>query len=213
MHSGGATSARPDKQARTFPAAGVWVPKTRNAGDSERNLTLRALDTGTYAESRGRRLGEFLDQWLEEVVRPSVRPWTYVAYEVHVRLHIKPVLGSIKLEDLTPMHVQRWMNRKSADGLSPKSVRYMRGTLRAALNQAVRWELVSRNVATMVEPPRSKRYVIHPLSSDEARQFLAAIRGDRLEALYTVALALGLRQGEALGLRWQDLDLDEGNSA
>ena len=101
-------------------------------------------------------MGDFLDNWLAEVVQPSVRLWTYRGYEVHVRLHIKPTLGRLKLEELTPLDVQRWMNGKLRDGLSPKSIRYMRGTLRAALNQAVRWGMVSRNVATLVEPPKTK---------------------------------------------------------
>jgi integrase len=103
------------------------------------NQAIKAVDTGAYTDSRGRRLGDFLDQWLQEVVKPSVRQWTYIGYEVHIRLHIKPTLGAIRLSELTPLDVQRWMNRKMRDGLSAKSVRYMRGTLRAALNQAVRW--------------------------------------------------------------------------
>jgi integrase len=86
----------------------------------------------------------------------------------------------------------------------------MLGTLRAALNQAVRWQLITRNPATLVDGPRVEQYEINPLSPAEARTFLAALRGDRLEALYSVALTMGLRQGEALGLRWQDIDLELG---
>jgi integrase len=108
------------------------------------------------------------------------------------------------------MQVQSLMNSKLKDGLSPKSVKYLRGTLRAALNQAMRWGLISKNAAALVVLPRPKRYEIKPLSPDEARRFLAAVAGDRLEALYSVALTMGLRQGEALGLRWQDVDLDMG---
>ena len=139
-----------------------------------------------------------------------MRRWTYLGYEVHVRLHLKPTLGDIRLEQLTPLHVQALLNRKLQDGLSPKSVRYIRGTLRNALNQAVRWGLVSRNAAALVDPPRVERYEIKPFTPDEARSFLSAIRGDRLEALYSVALTMGLRQGEALGLRWREIDLELG---
>lgn len=174
------------------------------------NATIRDIDTGEFADSRAQRLGGFLDQWLEEVARPKVRHWTYVGYEVHIRVHIKPTLGRFKLDELRPIDVQRWMNAKQADGLSAKSVRYMRGTLRTALNQAVRWGLISRNAAALVDPPQGERREINPLTPDEARAFLGAIRGDRLEALYSVALSLGLRQGEALGLRWEDVDLDRG---
>jgi integrase len=80
--------------------------------------------------------------------------------------------------------------------------------LRRALNDALRWGLVARNVATLVTPPRGQRYEVRPLDPVQARRFLDAVRGDRLEALYSVALAVGLRQGEALGLQWDDIDLD-----
>src|SRR5207248_2376455 len=90
------------------------------------------------------------------------------------------------------------------------TVQYLRAVLRRALGQALRWGLVSRNVATLVDPPHVERPELHALDPDQAGRLLAAVRGDRLEALYAVALALGLRQGEALGLRWQDIDLDAG---
>ena len=162
------------------------------------------------ADPRGTTLGGFLDQWLEEVVKPSVRAWTYRGYEVHLRLHIKPALGHMPIERVGPQHVQAFLNRKLQEGLSPKSVRYIRSTLRSALNQALRWGVVSRNAAALVDGPRVERFEIRPFTNDEARLFLQAVRGDRLEALYSVALTMGLRQGEALGLRWQDIDLDLG---
>lgn len=173
-------------------------------------LALGAHETGVVPDGRGRKLGEFLDEWLREIVKPSVRTWTYRGYEVHVRRHIKPELGRVHLERLEPSHIQAFLNQKVASGLSPKTVRYLRGTLRTALNQAMRWGLVSRNAAALVDGPRVQPYEIAPFTPAEARRFLTAVKGHRLEALYTVALALGLRQGEALGLRWQDIDLQMG---
>jgi integrase len=102
------------------------------------------------------------------------------------------------------------MKGKLAAGLSPRTVQYHHAILRRALGQAHRWGLVSRNVAKLVDPPRVRRPEIRPLTPEQARTLLEAARGDRLEALYTVALAVGLRQGEALGLRWDDIDLDRG---
>jgi integrase len=154
---------------------------------------------------------EYLERWLEDSIRPKVRPWTYRGYEVHVRLHIVPELGSERLVKLTPQQVQRWINGRLAAGLAPKTVHYMLGTLRTALNQAVRWGVVTRNVAALVDPPRrAPRVEVVPMDFGEVRRFLDAIRGDRLEPLYLVALALGLRQAEVLGLTWDDVDLDRG---
>jgi len=139
-----------------------------------------------------------------------VRPWTFAGYEVHVRLHLKPIIGSVALDKLSPMDVQQLLNRKIAEGMKPKSVRYIRGTLRTALNHGVRWGLIGRNAAALVGSPRVEQYEIKPLTPDEAKTFLHSLKGDRLEALYSVALTMGLRQGEALGLRWQDVDLELG---
>jgi integrase len=174
------------------------------------NITIHALDAGTLSDSRGLTVGEFLDQWLEDVVRPNVRPWTFAGYEVHVRLHLKPEIGKLALDKLGPFHVQQLMNRKAAQGLKPKTIRYIRGTLRTALNHGVRWGLITRNAAALVSSPRVEQYEIKPLTPVEARTLLQSLQGDRLEALYSVALTMGLRQGEALGLRWQDVDLDLG---
>jgi integrase len=171
---------------------------------------LHAIDVGTMSESHGITVADFLDQWLAEVVKPSVRPWTFKGYEVHIRLHLKPIIGKVKLDRLTPLHVHQLLNSKIASGLSPRSVRYIRGTLRTALNQAIHWGLISRNAASLAASPRVEQYEIQPFTPEEARAFLAAIKGDRLEALYSVALTMGLRQGEALGLEWQDVDLELG---
>ncbi len=183
---------------------------TRDEVRRKLGIALGAAEAGTLADPRGITLGAFLDQWLEEVAKPSVRVWTYHGYEVHVRKHIKPVLGRYPIEKVGPQEVQMLLNRKLREGLSPKSVRYIRGTLRTALNQAMRWGIVGRNSAALVDGPRVEQYEIRPFTVEEAKRFLAAIKGDRLEALYSVALTMGLRQGEALGLRWQDVDLDLG---
>ncbi|TMC54240.1 MAG: site-specific integrase [Chloroflexi bacterium] len=183
---------------------------TREEVHRKLTAALHAANTTGLADARGLTVGEFLKQWLSEVAEPSIRPMTYRGYEVNVRLHINPVLGTIPLERLEPLHVQSLVNRKLKQALSPKTVRYIRGTLRTALNQAVRWGLVARNAAALVDGPRVASFEIQPFSPEEARRFLTAAKGHRLEALYSVALTMGLRQGEALGLRWQDIDLQMG---
>ena len=135
---------------------------------------------------------------LGRVAQPSVPHWTFKGYEVHIRLHLKPTLGRLPLDRLEPAHIQRLLNDKLKSGLSPKSVRYIRGTLRTALNHAVRWSYISRNPAAVIDGPRVEPYEAQAFSVCESRKFLDAIKGDRLEALYSVALTMGLRQGEAV---------------
>lgn len=155
-------------------------------------------------------LAQFLDRWLEDCAKPTIRPKTYESYAHLIRKHIKPVLGHVQLTKLEPAHVQRLMNEKMADGLSARTVQYLRAVLRRALGQGLKWGLVARNVATLVDPPRYQRPKVQPLSPDEVQALLDAIKGERLEALFLVTVALGLRQGEVLGLRWRDVDVTAG---
>jgi integrase len=126
-------------------------------------------------------VGQFLSRWLTDSVKPAVRPRTYESYELTVRLHLMPELGTIRLEKLTPQNVQALLNRKGRSGkLSPRSVAYIRAVLRQALNQAQRWGLVARNAAALVDPPRMVRHEIKPLSADQSRALLVAAKGDKL---------------------------------
>jgi integrase len=188
---------------------------TQAAAMAKLRAAQEALDRGADLGAKSQTLGAFLDAWLADVVRRDAEPKTYEGYAYTVGL-IKPSLGRVPLDKLTPQHVQKLLNElleqggEGGKGLSPRTVQYARATLRRALGQALKWGLVTRNVATLVEPPKSRRAEVQPFSEEEARALLAAARGDRLEALYAVALTLGLRQGELLGLRWEDLDLDRG---
>ena len=164
---------------------------------------LKAQEQGALVVVPRMTIQRFLSQWLEQSVRPNVRPWTYKGYEVIVRVHLAPEIGHLQLADLSAQHVQVLLNRKLASGLAPKTVQYIRGVLRTALNEAARWDLVSRNVAALVRGPRVERKPIAPLAPTQARQLLEAAKSDRLGALYSVALALGLRQG-----RGSRLDLE-----
>ncbi|ACZ40244.1 tyrosine-type recombinase/integrase [Sphaerobacter thermophilus] len=153
---------------------------------------------------------DYLERWLEDVARPSLRPRTYESYRGIITRHLTPALGRTRLARLSPDQVQRYINQKQAAGLSPRTVTYHRAVLRKALNDAMRWGLVSRNAAALAAPPKQDRPPARFLTPEEARHFLDTVAGHRLEALFTVALAVGLRQGEALGLRWDDVDLEAG---
>lgn len=183
---------------------------TRREVAEKLKVVLREQQQGLPVATERQTMAQFLDKWLADVVKPSVRPKTYASYAQIVRIHLTPALGRHQLSKLTPDQVQSMMNDKLASGLSPRTVQYIRAVLRQALNQALRWGVVARNVATLVDPPKTRRHDIAFLTPDQARSFLATVRGDRLEALYTVAVALGIRQGESLGLRWQDVDFDAG---
>jgi integrase len=168
------------------------------------------LHRGIVLTGRRQTVGDFLERWLEDVVKPSVAAKTFKSYSQLTHQHLIPSLGKIPLERLSPQNVQACLNAKSRAGLSPRTVQYLRAVLRAALNQALRWSLVGRNVAELVDPPRQVRYRPRFLDVDEARAFLTAVAGDGLEALYILQITLGLRPGEALGLTWEDVDLSKG---
>jgi integrase len=126
-----------------------------------------------------------------------------------VRLHLVPEIGRVSLEKLSVEHVADLITHKQADRrLSPTSVRYVLLVLRNALNKAVRWGLVGRNVAGLVDPPRVSHKDVRVLSPDETKKLLDAARGEAIEGLVTLAVSTGLRLGEALGLQWADVDLD-----
>jgi integrase len=169
----------------------------------------RQQEQGMVVKSNDRlTLGAFLERWLE-ATGPTVRPRSLVMYRLHVRNHIVPALGSQRLTALTPDAVQVFLNHK-LDTLAPKTVMHLRATLRAALNMAVEWGYVPRNVVVRTKPPKAKLRELRVLDQDEAKRLLAAAEGDENAALYTVALAMGLRLGEALGLQWSEVDFVTG---
>jgi integrase len=188
----------------------VIYGSTRQDAAQKLTKAMDAASKGLLREPSRLTIGGFLERWLEDTVKPRVRPLTYSGYAVNVRRHIIPALGDVRLDRLGPEQVQSFLNRKLTDGLSSKTVAYIRQVLRTALDQALRWNLVSRNVATLVPAPRKERKTIHPLEPHEIGKFLNAVAGRRLEALYVTTLALGLREGEVLGLKWEDVEFRVG---
>ena len=148
--------------------------------------------------------------WLEEVIGPRLRPATVSSRRETLRLHIVPTLGKVRLRALTPVHVRRLLVERKGAGLGAQSVQIVHATLRAMLSEAVRDELVERNVASIVRPPSLTQEEVKPWSPEEAGVFLSSAAGHRMHALFAVGVALGLRKGELLALRWSDVDLDGG---
>ncbi len=155
-------------------------------------------------------VGEYLTKWLSDSVRDTVRTRTCERYESIVRVHLGPSIGRVKLKALTPAHVRELYREKLDSGLAPRSVLHIHRTLSRALKQATDDGLIPRNAAAPVKPPRPRREEMRPLNREQVRSLFEAASGDRLEALYIVAVTAGLRRGELQGLQWEDLDLNAG---
>ncbi|QDP94966.1 site-specific integrase [Microlunatus elymi] len=179
--------------------------------DKVRELT-KARDAG-HVPKAGRRwtVADWLTHWLELISRPNVRQRSYEAYRTAVNTHLIPALGKQRLDRLQPEHLERLYRRIVDGGASPGTAHQVHRTVRTALGEAVRRGYVSRNVATLAKAPRVKVEPITPYSIPEVKSILAEAGRSRNSARWAIALALGMRQGEVLGLRWEsDVDLDTG---
>lgn len=179
--------------------------------EAKRLLRLKVgeRERGALVVTANHTVAQYLETWLAEVVTPSVRPSTLARYRQIVTLHLIPAIGRHRLGKLSPQHLSACYRQLSAT-LSASTVRNAHGVIHSALDTALQWELVARNVADLVDPPLVKRDEMRFLTADEARRLLDTARGDPLEALYVLALTTGMRQGELLGLKWADLDLKAG---
>jgi integrase len=182
--------------------------KTREKVRDEMARALADRADGLVFDDENVTVGEYLDTWLKGSMRGSARQSTLDRYESAIRLHIKPALGRIRLKKLTPVHVQGFYQDRLDAGLAPASVNKLHAILHKALDQAVKWNMVPRNVTKAVKAPRPTPKEMSTLSAQETRRLLEAARGDRLEALYVLAVTTGMRQGELLALKWRDVDLE-----
>jgi integrase len=184
----------------------------RNKTEARKRLrTLQRTTVGGQpAPSGALRLGAFLDQWLDEVVPLRVSSTNTVDnYRWAVNQHIKPALGTRRLRDLTPDDVDSFLRAKR-ESLGPSSVMRLRAVLVQALRHGERYGHVTRNVAALVDLPRTPQSEGRSLTVAQARKLLEMSKGDRLSAAIWCGLLLGLRPGELLGLSWADVDLDAG---
>jgi integrase len=185
--------------------------KTRQEVAAKLSKALADREGGLTFDAGSLTVGEYLARWLSHSVRDTVSRKTYERYESIVRVHLSPALGSIKLKALTPGHVRGLYREKLDTGLAPRSVLHIHRTLSKALKQATDDGLIPRNAAAPVKPPQARREEMQPLSRDQVRTFLGTVKGDRMEALYILAITAGLRQGELLALKWEDVDLEGTN--
>jgi integrase len=183
----------------------------KQKGECEKLLreAITDADRGLVFEAGTLTLGRYLDKWLSGI-KDTVRQRSWERYEQLVRVHIKPALGSLKLKDLTRAHVKNLYGEKLDAGSSPRTVQYIHTTMHKALKDAMIDGLIPKNVSAHIRLPKPRKKEINPLNPEQAKTFLEAARGDRYEALYVLAVHCGLRQGELLGLKWSDVDLDGG---
>jgi integrase len=169
--------------------------KDRDAGFDSHNLTT----------------ARYLDRWLK-AIEGTIRVGSWKQYEQITRLHIKPTLGKTKLDKINALQLQNLYRDKLDSGLSPRRVRYIHVTIHKALRDAVRWRLVPHNVAEACTPPKLVRKELKPLDAGQARRLLTTARETqpKFYALYALAVTTGMRQGELLGLQWDDVDLATG---
>lgn len=184
--------------------------KTAQEAKDKLKALMRDQEQGRDLTKGRVKTGDFLARWLDEVAAKRLGAASLARYRTIVRLHLTPEIGNVYLDALTPAKLQSVLNAKAASGLAPGTVKYCRDVLRSALSQAERWGMVSKNVAKLVEVPKAAPKRTVPLSAEQARALIAGTADDRYGPLWAMALYTGMRQGELLGLRWADLDLDAG---
>jgi len=188
----------------------IYYFKTEKEALAARRKLLYEKEKGTLVTGPQQTLKMYLEKWLEQVCKVTMKPTTYEQYRSTVRHHLIPALGHIKLQKLTTERVQEFCAQKQNEGYKPKTTVLIHSVLSSALENAVKWELVGRNVAKRVTLPRIGRYEARTLTVEQATELLEVARGSRVEAALLVALTTGMRRGELLALRWGDIDFEKG---
>ena len=175
---------------------------------------VQAVDSGTYRKTQRYTVAQWLDEWIATYCR-DLKPSTIEGYRSKAESRIKPYLGEIQLSALNNVKIQKYYNQllegdKDHVPLSPKSIKNIHGIFHKALKQAHIAGLIPSNPADNVALPKVKKPELNPLMDEDIARFMSAIKGDRFERLFIVALFSGMRQSELLGLRWDDVDLDNG---
>lgn len=188
----------------------VVYGRTQAEARSKLRAVQTAVEAGLPLPDERRTVAQFVSYWLRDVLPKTVSPGSEETYNRLLRLYVLPAVGQVPLSKLKPADVTRMLRTMEAMGLSPATQNAARKVLGRVLRRAMQEELINRNVVSIVDGPKLNREERRALTPEQARVLLRAIAPDRLGAAYTLALALGLRRGEVLGLRWADVDLDAG---
>ncbi|WP_433578539.1 tyrosine-type recombinase/integrase [Nocardia brasiliensis] len=184
----------------------------KTAKDASDKLTIRLADAerGVLVPERSWTVGDYMDYYLQEAAPKKLRPSTIELYKGIVRLYVKPLFDSQSLTHLTVTSLQRTMDEQLARGMSVSRATHVKTVLMSMLTNAMREDIVVRNVARLVSIGQYEPKSFRPWSVDEVRKFLSAVRSERLYAVFLMLALYGMREGEVLGLRWSDIDWDRG---
>jgi integrase len=195
----------------------VIYGKNRNEVAEKMSKELHDIQISMYVEPNKITMEQWLETWLYEYKKSSVRPTTFESYEYIVRVHINPKIGRLYLKDLKAEQLQKLYNEKFSKGrsdgkggLSSRTVRYIHILIHEALDQAVMNNLISKNVSEFTKLPMQKKAEMRVLTAEEQQKFLNALDDERLRASFILALGSGVRLGELLALRWKDVDFNKG---
>lgn len=196
------------KDATTGKYKQQWISIKGTKKEAEQRLSeiLHQLDNGTFLKPGKTTLAEYLNKWLLDYAKPNLSPRGYERYESITRVHLIPSLGNIIMTQLRPDHLQSHYTDKLNSGLSALSVRYLHTVIHKALQTAVKRGLVTRNVADGVDVPRARRNDMQTWDEYEVNRFLETAKESTYYELFFLALFTGMRRGELLALRWQDID-------
>jgi len=164
------------------------------------------LVKGSFVEPNKITVSAWADEWLETYKKPKIKPKTYESYEYLIRYHIKHELGHMLLKDLKPIHIQRFINSRQ---VSYRTVAYLKTILHGMFDSAVLNGYMLKNVTEGVELPRKETKQIRVLSIEEQQRFERALVGEKLKPLFLTALYTGMRKGELLALRWENINFKE----
>ncbi|MCK8817178.1 site-specific integrase [Natroniella sulfidigena] len=196
------------------------VNGTKKEAEKEMHRLAHEIETGAYIEPSELSVKEYLLKWFEDYCEPNLAPSTLESYEIIIKSHLIPALGSIKLSDLEPMHIKSYQSHKlksgrkdgKSGGLSKRTVQYHHRVLSKALKHAVKWRIINNNPADYIDAPSPDRPEINAMTSKEVNKLLNCAKKHPEKWVYDfiyLAIYTGMRRGEILGLRWKDVDLKE----
>jgi len=191
------------------------IKGTKKEAQKVMNEMLNDLNKGTFIEPKKVNLAEYLDEWMKTYVEPSLAKTTIESYKANIYGHIIPNIGDIEIQKLNPIDIQKFYNKlmteknpRTKKPLSTRTIEHIHANLNAALKQAVKLNLISKNPVEAVNKPKVKDYKAEVYTEDEVKKLLKYVKSTRLELPVALAVGLGLRRGEVLGLKWDSIDFE-----